>query len=41
VSIEVNGAIILDFTIDSGAADVSAPLDTGQQAHVLADGSMP
>jgi clan AA aspartic protease (TIGR02281 family) len=27
VPVEINGAITLDFTIDSGAADVSVPLD--------------
>ena len=27
VPVEINGAIALDFTVDSGAADVSVPLD--------------
>ena len=27
VPIEINGTMTLDFTIDSGAADVSVPLD--------------
>jgi clan AA aspartic protease (TIGR02281 family) len=27
VPVEINGAITLDFTVDSGAADVSVPLD--------------
>jgi hypothetical protein len=27
VPVEINGAIVLDFTIDSGAADVSVPAD--------------
>jgi predicted aspartyl protease len=27
VPVQINGAITLDFTVDSGAADVSLPLD--------------
>ena len=27
VPVQINGAITLDFTVDSGAADVSIPLD--------------